>query len=337
MRKPFLGEFRITQKFGENPDVYKRFGLNGHDGQDWGMPNGTPLYTPISGIVKEARIDPAGYGHYLRIENSELGVVLAHLKSFNVGESKEVTEGELVGWSNNTGFSTGPHLHFGIYTKPRQYQNGYRGYVDPEPFLNEDMATIKELEKKIEVLEHRQKELETDIERKNTLIKEREDELRKTAKEIHDWREAAEKFNQELAQWKEYTETYKKDIASLSEHSTAVGVKLNEIEQENQVLRDQNSAGIKEANKLRKEVEKLKKKMTKSKVEYASWKKIAWRFGRAFITGVLGSLVALEVLPESWADWKVAIGIILGAGLQATFKALREGKEFEAAIHKLPL
>jgi len=266
MRKPFAGEYKVTQIFGENPDVYKRFGLAGHNGQDWGMPNGTPLYTPISGIVKEARIDPAGYGHYLRIENSELGVVLAHLKSFNVGESKEVTEGELVGWSNNTGFSTGPHLHFGIYTKPRQYQNGYRGYVDPEPFLNEDMATIKELEKKIEVLEHRQKELETDIERKNTLIKEREDELRKTAKEIHDWREAAEKFNQELAKASKRVVTL---TSKLEEKTEAVTI----LEKEVKSLRAERGV-------LRGKITKLEKKLGSWLGERGGWELIAIGFSR---------------------------------------------------------
>lgn len=161
MRKPFDGEYQITQLFGENPEIYARFGLKGHNGMDFAAPTGTVLYSPITGTVTEVREDPGGYGNYVKIENPELAVLLAHLSRFTVGETQQVTEGEQVGWSGNTGFSTGPHLHFGIFTKPRQSSNGYNGYVDPLPYLKGEIMQIDELKKELDIYkENTQKTLD---------------------------------------------------------------------------------------------------------------------------------------------------------------------------------
>lgn len=130
MRLPYDGSYTITQRFGENPASYAKFGLKGHNGLDFGIPNGTPILAPFSGVVKEAYFDPNGYGWYVKIENEKEGTVLAHFMSFNVTIGQQVTEGQLVGLSDNTGNSTGPHLHWGYYTFPRDRANGYNGFID---------------------------------------------------------------------------------------------------------------------------------------------------------------------------------------------------------------
>ena len=185
MRKPFLGDYPIIQHFGENPEVYARFSLIGHNGLDYGTPNETPLYSCIDGVVTEATNDPGGYGVYVKCENEQYGVLFAHLSRLNVGETQPVQEGELLGWSDNTGFSTGPHLHLGIFTKPRQTGNGYNGYVDPEPLLKGgEMEEITELKKQIEVLQLRVSELETDGEMKQKRIEDRDRQINELAEEI---------------------------------------------------------------------------------------------------------------------------------------------------------
>src|SRR3990172_5541691 len=145
MRKPFLGDFRLSQEFGGNPELYKRFLVKqpdgttapmlGHSGLDWAVPNDTPLVSPIAGKVIEATFDDAGYGYYCKIENDTEGCVIAHMRRLTVGVGFVLKEGDPIGTSDNTGFSTAPHVHMGYYTKPRDRSNGYPGFIDPLPFL----------------------------------------------------------------------------------------------------------------------------------------------------------------------------------------------------------
>ena len=98
-----------------------------------------------------------GYGKYLKIENETEGSLLAHLKEFAVSLNQEVQEGQLIALSNNTGASTGPHLHWGFYRHPRNRANGYNGFIDQTPFLNQpEMKTYTE-EEMTKVREERDK------------------------------------------------------------------------------------------------------------------------------------------------------------------------------------
>jgi len=130
MRLPFNGEYKRTQGFGENPSMYAKYGFKGHNGIDYGLPTNTQVVASHSGKVVEARFDPSGYGNYIKIENDKEGSILAHLNSFQVKEGDTVSEGQPLALSGNTGYSTGPHLHWGYYTHPRNRQNGYGGFID---------------------------------------------------------------------------------------------------------------------------------------------------------------------------------------------------------------
>lgn len=146
MTKPFDGDYGVSQGFGENPDLYKQFlvkqpdgsmaPMRGHNGIDWKTPNGTVIKAPFTGTVAEAYFDAAGYGNYVKLESDTEGVVLAHLEKILVGVGARVNAGEPVGVSDNTGYSTGPHLHLGYYRMPRDRSNGYGGFIDPAPYLD---------------------------------------------------------------------------------------------------------------------------------------------------------------------------------------------------------
>jgi len=127
----FKGEGKLTQSFGVNAAAYEKFGLKGHNGVDYGILTGTELYSCINGTITELGKDTYGYGIYVKIENEECGVLYAHLKEWKVGLNTKVKAGQLIGLSNNTGNSTGPHLHFALFPKPRNRNNGYAGYIDP--------------------------------------------------------------------------------------------------------------------------------------------------------------------------------------------------------------
>jgi len=138
---------RITQVFGENQHIYKQFGMEGHNGIDHGVPVGTPVIAPFCGEVKIKKSGD-GYGWHVRIRNKlrSMEVVLGHLSNIMI-ERGWVNMGDLVGFSGNTGFSTGPHLHTGVRRlkdggnrdiwswQVEEYGNGFYGYFDVLPYM----------------------------------------------------------------------------------------------------------------------------------------------------------------------------------------------------------
>lgn len=125
----------VSQMFGENPDVYGRFGYLGHNGIDLATPVGTPILAIDAGVASHAKNDPTGYGNYVRIDH-EWGISLyGHLSQLHVQPWQSVNRGQVIGLSGNSGMSTGPHLHFEVRLHPVNDGNGYGGRVDPVPFV----------------------------------------------------------------------------------------------------------------------------------------------------------------------------------------------------------
>ena len=126
----------ITQKFGERPEYYKQYGLKGHNGQDYrtkffDSPLGRrDVYSPENGKVIFSGLD-GGYGICVKVKSDKYIHVLAHLKKFNVINGQQVNEGQVVGISDNTGNSSGPHHHWGVRPINYDSKNGYAGYIDP--------------------------------------------------------------------------------------------------------------------------------------------------------------------------------------------------------------
>ena len=138
LRIPFDGNFPITQAF-DDPRFrsnYLKFGILGHNGIDYGLPTGTPVVAPHSGTVIEAQSDPTGYGNYIKVEDGVQGSVLGHLLDFAVAVGQKVIQGQILGHSDNTGNSTGSHLHWGYYRLPRNRDNGFAGFIDQTDWLN---------------------------------------------------------------------------------------------------------------------------------------------------------------------------------------------------------
>ena len=135
----------ITQKFGERPEYYKKFGLPGHEGIDFQAPEGSEIYSVADGFVLQVRLDgnsdPAGkpYGNQVRIQH-EGGYtsVYAHLSQVVVAQGQGVKSGQLIGLGGNTGNSFGAHLHFSLKEQGAT-ASGKTKYpydiIDPTPFL----------------------------------------------------------------------------------------------------------------------------------------------------------------------------------------------------------
>jgi len=136
VRLPFDGNQRLTQGFGERPEVYRsRFGLPGHNGIDWGMPVGVPILAVAGGKVIVRHTSATGFGRYIKLQHTWGQSLYAHLSEFKVEVGDVLEQGQMVGLSGNSGFSTGPHLHFGIRVKPYSTGDGWYGYTNPHRFV----------------------------------------------------------------------------------------------------------------------------------------------------------------------------------------------------------
>jgi peptidoglycan DL-endopeptidase CwlO len=85
-----------------------------HAGVDIPLAQGTPLRAAASGTVAIAGW-VGGYGNYTCIQHGgSLSTCYGHQSSIAVGVGQSVGQGQVIGYSGNTGNSTGPHLHFEV-------------------------------------------------------------------------------------------------------------------------------------------------------------------------------------------------------------------------------
>ncbi|MDP3004050.1 MAG: peptidoglycan DD-metalloendopeptidase family protein [Candidatus Azambacteria bacterium] len=114
---PLLG--RITQGYGPTSitgfynDAYKF-----HNGIDLAAYYGAPIRAALDGVVAASGDNGKyAYGQWLAIRHSNgLTTLYAHfsIKAVSVGQA--VSQGQIIGYEGSTGFVTGPHLHFTVYS-----------------------------------------------------------------------------------------------------------------------------------------------------------------------------------------------------------------------------
>jgi murein DD-endopeptidase MepM/ murein hydrolase activator NlpD len=89
-----------------------------HNGVDFAVPVGTPVYATGDGIIEQAGMN-SGYGLTIRIRHpkAERVTLYAHLSRAAEGirQGVRVQRGQLIAYSGNTGLSTAPHLHYEIH------------------------------------------------------------------------------------------------------------------------------------------------------------------------------------------------------------------------------
>ncbi|MFH0852181.1 MAG: peptidoglycan DD-metalloendopeptidase family protein [bacterium] len=88
-----------------------------HNGVDFAVKSGTPVKAADSGVVKAMGDNGKyAYGKWIAIDHQNgLITLYAHFSGYAVSVGQKVTRGQTIGYSGNTGFSTGPHLHFTVY------------------------------------------------------------------------------------------------------------------------------------------------------------------------------------------------------------------------------
>lgn len=128
--------------WGDGPaQGYTMLGGKGHNGVDFPINVGTPVYSTLAGQVVWAGAN-GGWGGLVVIQNRGYLVFFAHLSAVYVAPGDLVDWGYLVGatgggagdpWAGN---STGAHLHYGVRHCPDG--PGSCRFVDPNSFMNEN-------------------------------------------------------------------------------------------------------------------------------------------------------------------------------------------------------
>lgn len=119
----------ITLEFGVSDLPYQPF----HTGIDIAGPFDEPINPAMDGTVIYAGEIFWGYGKHIIIDNgNNITTVYAHLDKIFVYPGQKVRINETIGLEGETGWATGPHLHFetriyGIPVNPRVFL----GYGNP--------------------------------------------------------------------------------------------------------------------------------------------------------------------------------------------------------------
>lgn len=137
LQRPVHESYPVTAPFGYDPS----YPVNGgyHLGIDYGCPDGSGVYAAAPGVVVWAGVgpetftgvQPGAWGTYVQLYHPDTGLCTgyAHLSGYAVRSGERVEAAQLIGWSGNTGLSTGPHLHFQVI------KDNVR--VDPTPYIQE--------------------------------------------------------------------------------------------------------------------------------------------------------------------------------------------------------
>ena len=135
----------ITSKYGYriHPTLKRK---EFHGGSDLKAKMNTPVYATADGIIEWAGFHKqSGYGKLVIIEhNYGFKSYFGHLNKIVVKSTKFVKKGDLIGYTGNTGMSSGPHLHYEIKFIHRR--------VNPYYFIKWTVENYKEIfekEKKI--------------------------------------------------------------------------------------------------------------------------------------------------------------------------------------------
>lgn len=172
MDQPFYRPVKplvINQRFGENtacvstdgkntvitcnglkppPGFQSLYGPAGHLGLDLRAIHSQPVYCALDGVVDYIDTKERS-GLDVRVVSEWRGRKLKHIYEHLLGyqpkKGDKVSSGDLIGWADNTGYSSNDHLHFQV----EEFLEGKWVPIDPLPLLSEfyaqDRRTLWEL------------------------------------------------------------------------------------------------------------------------------------------------------------------------------------------------
>src|SRR3990167_574069 len=113
-----LKKFTVSQGYGKTKFSKSAYKSGKHNGIDFAAPTGTSIYAPLGGkVVGVGNNGRYAYGKWVAIDHGNgLITLYGHMSSQSVSKGEKVDEGEKIGAVGNTGYSTGPHVHFSVFS-----------------------------------------------------------------------------------------------------------------------------------------------------------------------------------------------------------------------------
>lgn len=116
-----MDKIYVTQLFGKTVAAKRLYTSGSHSGVDFRASVGTPVLSMADGVVAgtgntDLTCYGGSFGKFVFIQyNNGLSSAYGHLSLIKAVEGQTVKRGDVVGYSGNTGHTTGPHLHVSLY------------------------------------------------------------------------------------------------------------------------------------------------------------------------------------------------------------------------------
>lgn len=122
---PCPSSHRITSNFGPRPAPVPGASTY-HKGIDIGASSGSPILAAASGRVTTATYSGSAGNYVVISHGGGVSTVYMHASALYVSEGETVSRGQTIAAVGSTGYSSGPHLHFGVivggsYVNPLNY------------------------------------------------------------------------------------------------------------------------------------------------------------------------------------------------------------------------
>ena len=119
-RYPVDKKFRISSSFNRKRRHPVTGRVRPHYGTDWATPTGTRVKAPGDGVVIRAVRNHPAAGNFIEVRHGRRYVTrYLHLSRISVKKGQQVSQGQVIGRTGNTGLSTGPHLHYELHVSGR--------------------------------------------------------------------------------------------------------------------------------------------------------------------------------------------------------------------------
>jgi murein DD-endopeptidase MepM/ murein hydrolase activator NlpD len=108
----------ISQGYGKTSFSKKAYASGKHNGIDYTGPSGTTIMAAADGkVIGTGNLGKYAYGRWVAIDHDNGIVTLyGHMSSVSVKSGEKVDKGDKIGGMGNTGYSTGTHLHFTVFS-----------------------------------------------------------------------------------------------------------------------------------------------------------------------------------------------------------------------------